>query len=238
MLLLEPELGMLAASDRPEQIIQSLQRYAAHLGINFYGAWRIPRRPQDYWRGYPLGKTMLLDPKVRAHYAKHIAIARERGPNVLAQMSWVRRVPFTITECLREKRPRESDRWVFNLLREHGIRDGLYCPANGWVVLFWSTKVLRLSLTHRGLLSALAVQATMRLDQIIPPPIEERIRLSARELAVLQHRSYGESDAEIARALGIGETSIRTYVARAMTKLGAKSRDHAIGEAFRRQLIK
>jgi DNA-binding CsgD family transcriptional regulator len=235
---LGPELEKLAMSKRPDQIIESLQRFAVHLGVNFYGAWRIPHRPQDYWRGYPVGKSMFLDPEVGAHYAKHIAMAREHGPNVLARMAWVSRVPFTITECLRQRRPGESERWVFNLLREYGIRDGFYCPINNWIVLFWAPKVLRLSLARRGRLFALAMQAAMRLDQIVPPPREERVRLSARELAVLQHLSHGASDAKIARALGIGETTIRTYVARAMTKLGANTREHACCEAMRRMLLK
>jgi DNA-binding CsgD family transcriptional regulator len=181
---------------------------------------------------------MFLHPTVRTHYAKHIAMARERGANVLARMAWVSRFPFTMTECMRETRPSASERWVFNLLREYGIRDGLYCPVNKWIVLFWSPNVLRLSLTQRGRLFALAMQAAMRLDQIVPPPTEERIRLSARELAVLQHLSHGASDAKIARALGIGETTIRTYVARAMTKLSAKTREHACCEAMRRMLLK
>jgi DNA-binding CsgD family transcriptional regulator len=238
MLPLGPELEKLAISKRPAEIIESLQRSAAHHVINFYGAWRIPRRPQDYWRGYPVGKSMLLDPKVEAHYAKHIAMAREHGPNVLAQMAWVSRVPFTITECLRQKRPSEAERWVFNLLRECGIRDGLYCPTNNWIVLFWSPNVLRLSLARRGRLFALAMQAAMRLDQIIPPPTEERVRLSARELSVLHYLSIGVSDVQIARAIGIGETTIRTYMARAMSKLGVRTREHAVAEALRRLLIK
>jgi DNA-binding CsgD family transcriptional regulator len=238
MQMIGPELEKLAMSKRPNEIIESLQRSAPHFGVNFYGAWRIPRRPQDYRRGYPVGKYMLLDPKVRTHYAKHIAMACERGPNVLAQMAWIQRAPFTMTECLSQKRPNESERWVFNLLREYGIRDGLYCPVNKWIVLFWSPNVLRLSSTQRGRLFALAMQAAMRLDQIVPPPPEERIRLSARELAVLQHLSNGASDAKMARALGIGETTIRTYVARAMTKLSAKTREHACCEAMRRMLLK
>jgi DNA-binding CsgD family transcriptional regulator len=165
-------------------------------------------------------------------------MARERGPNVLASMAWVNRVPFTITECMSRTRPSALQRWVVNLLREHGIRDGLYCPTNDWIVLFWSPTVLHLSMAHRGFLFALAMQAAMRLDQIVPPPKEERIHLSVREAAVLHHLSIGMSYAEIGRDLGVGETTIRTYVARAMTKLGAKTRDHAIGEAFRRLLIK
>jgi DNA-binding CsgD family transcriptional regulator len=232
------ELARLVAGKHPNQIIESLQRCVAHSGVNVYGVWRLPHRPQDYWRGYPVGKSMFLNPKVRPHYTKHIAMARKYGPNVLAQMAWVHRAPFTITECLREKRPNESERWVFNLLREYGIRDGLYCPVNHWIVFFWSSKVLHLSLAQRGFLSSLAMQAAMRLEQIAPPSAKERVRLSARELAVVHYLSIGTSDAKIARQLGVGETTIRTYVARAMGKLGVKTREHAVAEAMRRLLVK
>lgn len=64
------------------------------------------------------------------------------------------------------------------------------------------------------------------------------VRLSAREAAVLHHLSKGASDARIAHMLGIGEGSIRTYVDRAKTKLGVKTREHAVAEALRRRLIK
>jgi DNA-binding CsgD family transcriptional regulator len=229
----------LAALKRPDQIISLLHRYAERFDLNSYGAWRMPTLPHDYRRGYPIGRSMFLHPGVRAHFAEHITMARERGPNVLARMAWVRRGPFTITECLHETRPNESERWVFNLLRKHGIRDGLYCPINNWIVLFWSPKVLRLSSMHRGLLFLVAMQVSMRLEEIAPPPKEHPfVRLTSRESAVLAHLSNGASDARIASALGIGNGTIRTYVGRAMNKLGVKTREHAVAEALRRRLIK
>jgi DNA-binding CsgD family transcriptional regulator len=153
-------------------------------------------------------------------------------------MTWVRRSPFTTTECMRLTRPNESERWVFNLLRAHGIRDMLYCPVDDWIVGFWSPKVLRLSLTDRGLLYSLAMQASMRLDEIVGSTTEQRVRLSTREVAVLHYLSNGASNAVIARELDIGEGSIRTYLGRAMSKLGAKTRTQAACEAMRLLLIK
>jgi DNA-binding CsgD family transcriptional regulator len=182
---------------------------------------------------------MFIHPQVCAHYGEHIAAARQRGPNILARTAWVSDAPFTITECMRENRPTEMERWVIRLLRKFGIRDGLYCPVNGWVVFFWSPKVLRLTLRDRGCLNAAAVQASLRLDEIIPMPKHERpVRLSARELAVLHYLSIGASDAQIARDLAISEGAIRSYLVRAQKKLGVKTREHAIADAFRRKLIK
>jgi DNA-binding CsgD family transcriptional regulator len=235
-------LGEVAAADSADTIVDLLHLYAttylASSNILFYGVWRILPRPNDYRRGYKLGKSLFIHADVHAHFAEHIAMARQRGSNILSHMSWVRRTPFTITECLREMRPTEPERWAINLLREHGMRDGLYCPVNGWVVLFWSPKVLRLTSRHRGFLFSLATQASMRLDEIVPMQDERRVRLSARELAVLQYMSNGVSDEQIAHEMGIGPGTIRTYVVRAMGKLGVKTREHAVAEALRRMLVK
>jgi DNA-binding CsgD family transcriptional regulator len=237
MLDLRAELGELATVRRPDGIVEVLQRHALHFDLNVYGAWHLPQRPQDY-AAYSLGRTVFIHPRGRVHYSKHIAAARIRGPNVIARMSWVRRSPFTVTECLRATRPNEGERWVFNLLRAHGIRDMLYCPVDDWIVVFWSPKVVRLSLTDRGHLYSLAMQASMRLDEIVELPRKEHVRLSTREVAVLHYLSNGASDAVMANALGIGEGTIRTYVGRAMGKLGVKTREHAVAEALRRLLVK
>jgi DNA-binding CsgD family transcriptional regulator len=216
-----------------------LHRYGLPFGLQAYGIWRIPKRPHDYRHGYLLGKSVFIHPGVRAHFTAHIEKARELGPNVLARLFWVARRPFTITEAMHEMRPTEEERWVFDLLREHGIRDGLYCPVNGWVMLYWSPKVLRLALSHRGFLFSLAMQASMHLDEMIPQSKENTpVRLSARERTVLHYLSNGVSDARMAHELGIGEATIRTYVRRALKKLGVKTRSHATAEAVRQLLVK
>jgi DNA-binding CsgD family transcriptional regulator len=223
----------------PNQMLDLLHLYATtRFDLNAYGVWHVPNRPHDYRRGYPVGKSMFIHPQVRPHYAEHIKMAREHGPNVLARMAWVRRGPFTITECMLETRPNAAERWVFDLLREHGVRDGLYCPIDDWIVMFWSSRVLQLPSLHRGLLYSLAVQASIRLDEIVELPQGHPVRLTAREVAVLHHLSNGVCDARIARELGIGDGTIRTYVGRAMVKLGVKTREHAVAEALRRFLIK
>jgi DNA-binding NarL/FixJ family response regulator len=107
------------------------------------------------------------------------------------------------------------------------------------VMFFWSPKVLRLQLKHRGLLFSLTVQAAMRLDEIANlPKTDQPIRLSERERAVLHYLSNGANDATIARELDIRDGTIRTYVIRAMSKLGVVTREHAVAEAMRRRLIK
>jgi LuxR family quorum sensing-dependent transcriptional regulator len=41
----------------------------------------------------------------------------------------------------------------------------------------------------------------------------------------------------VARALGLGEETIRSHLKKAQTKLGARSRTHAVAEALRQNLI-
>jgi DNA-binding CsgD family transcriptional regulator len=234
-----PDLDELTALASPTAILQRLQLHAKHFGLNIYGAWRIPWQPEDYQNGYPVGESVFIHPDGRTHYDQHMVKARKFGPNLLSRMSWVRRAPFTVTECLRLTRPNEDERWVFNLLRAHGIRDMLYCPIDDWIVVFWSPKVVRLRLVDRGRLYVVAMHAKMRLDEIVEPMKRDQfVRLSSRETAVLQFLSMGENDAAIAGHLGVAEPTIRTYVDRAMTKLGAKTRPQAVAEALRRLLVK
>jgi len=49
-------------------------------------------------------------------------------------------------------------------------------------------------------------------------------RLTSREKEVLQLVAVGHTNAEIARALLVSETTVKTHVARTLTKLGARDR--------------
>lgn len=60
--------------------------------------------------------------------------------------------------------------------------------------------------------------------------------LSPRELAVLQLVMTGQTDREIAIALGLQVRTVNTYVANARRKLGAQSRAAAVAEVVRRGL--
>lgn len=231
--------GELMQLDSPDVIIEALQQHARRFALDVYGAYRLPQPPQDYRRGYSIGRSAFIHPGALTHFTEHLVQARQRGPNVLARMSWARRMPFTMTEGLRLARPNEGERWVFNLLRAHGIRDMLYCPIDDWIVIFCSSKVMRFSLADRGRLYTLAMHAALRLNEIVEPmKTNGVVRLSTREIAVLFYLSNGASDGFIARELGIGQHTIKSYVKRAKDKLGAKTREHAVGEAMRRLLIR
>jgi DNA-binding NarL/FixJ family response regulator len=65
----------------------------------------------------------------------------------------------------------------------------------------------------------------------------QQMPLSARETEVLQHIARGFSNKEIAGRLHVSESTIRTYVASLLEKLGADNRTHAVNLALRRNII-
>jgi DNA-binding CsgD family transcriptional regulator len=68
------------------------------------------------------------------------------------------------------------------------------------------------------------------------PGAAAAMRLTARELDVLELVAEGYSTAEIARALWITEDTVRTHIKRMLTRLGARTRAQAVAIAFRAEL--
>ena len=63
------------------------------------------------------------------------------------------------------------------------------------------------------------------------------IKLSKREIEILQHISWGETVKEIASYMKISEFTIQDYIKSAIKKLNARNRMHAVSEALRLGLI-
>ena len=62
------------------------------------------------------------------------------------------------------------------------------------------------------------------LDRTAVAQVPGLARLTSREKEVLQLVAVGRTNAEIARALFVSETTVKTHVARTLTKLGARDR--------------
>ncbi|MGH3140033.1 MAG: response regulator [Gaiellales bacterium] len=85
--------------------------------------------------------------------------------------------------------------------------------------------------------SLLAPSITRRLiDEFAGRPSSDHYpglsELTPRELEVLQLMAAGNSNAEIASHLFIGESTVKTHVARVLTKLGVRDRVQAVVAAY------
>lgn len=92
-----------------------------------------------------------------------------------------------------------------------------------------------------------AVVAAARGETVLAPAVAQRLmtrlrnplpELSSRELEVLEQVAAGLSNREIARALFIGEATVKSHLVHAFDKLGADSRTAAVASARSAGLIR
>ncbi|MBB5800255.1 DNA-binding NarL/FixJ family response regulator [Saccharothrix ecbatanensis] len=99
-----------------------------------------------------------------------------------------------------------------------------------------------------------SVRIVARGDALLSPEVTRRViarftgpapatparrpsELTDREFEVLVHLARGASNAEIAGALYLGETTVKTHVSRILAKLGLRDRTHAVVFAYEHGIV-
>lgn len=84
--------------------------------------------------------------------------------------------------------------------------------------------------------SALSPQVAIRLVERMRRPASDAV-LTAREIDVLRLVATGHSNKQVAVALGIGESTVKTHLLKVFDKLGVADRTRAVTLAMERGLI-
>jgi DNA-binding CsgD family transcriptional regulator len=227
----------------PDDVLNELHAITTKsLPLSVLGAARFPLKSGD-WESIELGRSAFLHEEVpEGWWEDHKSLTRGkfRPLHFLAQSSMG---SHTWTEVRRMLQPIGTDQLAYELGLKYGMRDGFTCPVGGrWMVGFWSRKDLSNVLTQpiRIMIFAAASFAALRLEQLAAPDpkrIRSRSCLTPRELAVLRLVSAGAQSQDVARALELGEETVRSHLKKAQTKLGARNRTQAVVEALRQNLI-
>ncbi|MGY3032683.1 DNA-binding CsgD family transcriptional regulator [Bradyrhizobium sp. USDA 4354] len=229
-------LRAVTATTDAESVLDALDRLVGPY-INLLSMWPaelIEEEPSHVFGGIMYSKT------VPAAYKEDRRVMMEKhGPSLLAHTAASDPAPFTFTDVMRRMQPTGSDRLVFDMLQEHGFRDGFYCPQGSWMVSFTSRHVLTETVLTRELrmtIDAAANLAVYRMKEVMAnATILEAADLSPRELTALRHFAAGERPPAIAERMRLSENSVRTYLKRAQKKLNAKSQVHAAVLAVRQR---
>jgi DNA-binding CsgD family transcriptional regulator len=206
--------------------------------INVVGvAWQTTAK-DEYADGFARIWHSSIPASFRRDYGSLVA---QHGASMLTQAAQQPPFAATYTEVMRRFQPSGKDRWIFDLLQDHGIRDGFFCPAGPALIGFWSPHPLQgklaLNRSVRMQLEANAALVGYGLLEFTRKAAEDIEALSPRELAVLRHLASGEHLPEVAERIGISIHTARTHQRRAQRKLGARTPLAAAVRAVRRGLI-
>jgi DNA-binding CsgD family transcriptional regulator len=227
----------------PDEVLDELNTITAQsLSLSVLGAARFPSQSGD-WESIQVGKSAFLHKDIPEGWWEDFnALAPDRF-RPMAFLAMTSMASYTWTEVRRMLEPIGVEQLKYDLELKYGMRDGLSCPVGGrWMVVFWSRKVLSNILTQplRVVIFAAASYAALRLEQLAGPDpkrIGSRCSLTRRETSVLRLASTGVQCHAMAQELGLGEETVRSHLKKAQTKLGVRTRAHAVAEALRQHLI-
>ena len=119
---------------------------------------------------------------------EHQAAIQRFGLSAMARFAMINPLPFTFSEARQRLQPRGGDHWIFDLLQDYGIRDGLYCAHGPWMMVYWSERALN------GIRAAgLSREVRMTLDASSGAAIYRIRELTGRKKLLAIQNSLQES---------------------------------------------
>ena len=174
-----------------------------------------------------------------------IDLAREHRPDVVlmdVQMPRMNGLEATRALCSEVAGPRVIVLTMFDL--DEYVFEALRAGASGFLLKNSPpSEVLRAIRVAYDGEALLAPEVTRRLIDRFAGPSRDHTedsgvgRLTERERETLQLTGRGLSNAEIAAALFVTQTTVRTYVSRILSKLGARDRAQLVVVAYESGLV-
>jgi len=174
-----------------------------------------------------------------------IDLAREHRPDVVlmdVQMPRMNGLEATRALCSEVAGPRAIVLTMFDL--DEYVFEALRAGASGFLLKNSPpSEVLRAIRVAYDGEALLAPEVTRRLIDRFAGPSRDHTedsgvgRLTERERETLQLIGRGLSNAEIAAALFVTQTTVRTYVSRILSKLGARDRAQLVVVAYESGLV-
>ncbi|MFC3747759.1 response regulator [Paenibacillus sp. GCM10012306] len=103
---------------------------------------------------------------------------------------------------------------------------------------FRGEAIFRTAVASKVIGRAMSSRLPAPLEDPVPGLLPSFDPLTERELDVLQQMAYGLRNEEIAAALYIGESTVKTHVHRILQKFGAEDRTQAVVFAIRNRIVK
>lgn len=218
----------------PEELIAELTKVAAEFGFE---ATAIAAYPHP---NIPFEKRILAHHWSRG-WIEHYLSQNYIDTDPVFRHSRTSLRPFEFSEAPYEKRSKASQ--MMHELAEFGFSAGFCVPTlspYGPINVAFAGERSELSRQDRGMLHFIAIYAQLRATELLAGKLKavaEVLKLSPRELEVLQWCAEGKTSDAIAETLGISAHTVLTHIGDACRKLGTRSRTAAVAKAVHAGLI-
>jgi two-component system, NarL family, response regulator LiaR len=186
---------------------------------------------------------LTLDPELEvigeaSDGAEALRLARELRPDVvLMDLLMPQMDGITATTAVRQELPDTEVIALTSVLEDASVVGAIRAGAIGYLLKDTNSDELRRAIKAAAAGQVqLSPQAAARLMREVRAP-DSPEALTERETEVLRLLARGKANKEIARALSIGEQTVKTHVGNILAKLGVRSRTQAALYAVRIGLV-